>query len=97
MESKVILGYKIRHSKTRKFLSSVSNKKWTSVGKTWPRRGDAVRAINAGLQSFKRYNKYKQSELEDIIDDLVHWEVVELAEISSFPVLFFVDKIRSGE
>lgn len=94
MDSKPLLGYKIRHIKTGKFLSSVSNKKWTNIGKTWPRRGDAVRAINSGLKSFRLYNKYKQSDYEDIVDDLVHWEVVELAEVSSFPVLFFIDKIR---
>ena len=95
-ENEKILGYKIRHSKTKLYLSSVSKKKWTKVGKTWPRRGDAIRAINQGMNYFSRYRSFKEKDREDIIDDLANWEVVELTESSTYPVLFLIDKIKVG-
>ncbi len=96
MSKDKVLGYKVRHSKTRLFLSSVSRKKWTKVGKTWPRRGDAVRAINQGLSFFMRYRTYKQSDYEEILEDIANWELVELTESQSYPILFIVDKLKVG-
>ena len=49
--------YKIRDPRTNLYLSSVSLNKWTKVGKTWPRRGDAIRAINAGLKALHRMKR----------------------------------------
>jgi len=91
-----ILGYKIRHLNTKLFLSSVSKNKWTKVGKTWPRKVDAIRAINKGLEYYNRYKNFKKEEYENIIDDIVNWEVVELSEVSAYPALFLIDKIKIG-
>tara|TARA_Y100000034_G_C6523075_1_gene225181 strand:+ start:164 stop:457 length:294 start_codon:yes stop_codon:yes gene_type:complete len=97
MEKEKILGYKIRHLKTKLYLSSVSKKKWTKVGKTWPRRGDAIRAVNQGLSFYHRYRSFKKSEYEEVINDIANWEIVELSEISAYPILFLIDKIKIGE
>jgi len=96
MKKKKVLGYKIRHSETNLYLSSVSKEKWTKVGKTWPRRGDVIRAINQGMNYFSRYKRFKSKVREDIIDDLANWEMVELTESSAYPVLFLIDKIKVG-
>ena len=96
MKNKKVLGYKIRHSETKLYLSSVSRGKWTKIGKTWPRKGDAVRAINKGMDFFSRHRSYKQNDLENTIDDLANWELVELTESSTYPVLFLIDKIKIG-
>jgi len=95
MKGKKVLGYKIRHSETNLYLSSVSKKKWTKIGKTWPRKGDAVRAINKGIQSFSRWNNFRHKDKEDIFEDIANWEVVELTEESTYPVLFLIDKIKT--
>ena len=96
MKSKKVLGYKIRHSETNLYLSSVSKKKWTKIGKTWPRKCDAVRAINMGMNFFSRYKSYKHNDYESTIDDMANWELVELTESSAYPVLFLIDKIKVG-
>jgi len=93
MKKKKILGYKVRHSKTNLYLSSISKKKWTKIGKTWPRKGDMTRAINQGMKHFSKYRSYL-NENEEVIDDLANWEVVELTESSTYPVLFLIDKIK---
>ena len=97
MKKQKILGYKIRHLNTKLFLSSVSKNKWTKVGKTWPRKVDAIRAINQGLNYYNRYKSFKKEEYENIIDDIANWEVVELSEVSSYPALFLIDKIKIGQ
>jgi len=97
MKKKKVLGYKIRHSETKLYLSSISKKKWTKIGKTWPRKCDAVRAINIGMKFFTRWKSFKQKDKEDIFEDIANWEVVELTEESSYPVLFLLDKIKTGE
>ena len=96
MKKDKILGYKIRHLKTNLFLSSVSKNKWTKIGKTWPRRCDAIRAVNQGLSFYYRYRNFKQSEYEDTVNDIANWEVVELSETSAYPILFLVDKLKVG-
>lgn len=89
-----VLGYKIRHTKTKLYLSSLSASKWTKIGKTWPRKGDVTRAINSGLKRIKRYS-WKKNEYENLLEDIALWEVVELKEDSSYSALFLVDKIKT--
>jgi len=91
-----VLGYKIRHIETGLYLSSVSRSKWTKIGKTWPRKGDAIRAINIGMNFFKRNKSWKQKEYEDILDDIANWEVIELKESSRYSALFLIDKLKLG-
>lgn len=88
-----VLGYKIRHTKTNLYLSSISREKWTKVGKTWSRKGDVVRSINNGLRYLTKRN-WDQEKANRIREDLLLWEVVELRESSTHSVLFFIDKIK---
>lgn len=94
MPMRKVLGYKVRHTKTKLFLYSVSRKKWTKVGKTWPRKGDAVRAINAGLKLL-RDTPYKAEEYDNVLEDLPLWEFVELEETLTYSALFLLDKIKT--
>ena len=89
-----VLGYKVRHTKTKLFLSSVSGGKWTNIGKTWPRKGDAVRAINNGLKRL-RDTPRKMREYETVLEDLPLWEFVELEETLAYSALFLLDKIKT--
>jgi len=89
-----VLGYKVRHTKTKLFLSSVSRGKWTNIGKTWPRKGDAVRAINNGLKRL-RDTPRKAREYEAVLEDLPLWEFVELEEALAYSALFLLDKIKT--
>lgn len=95
MIKKKVLGYKVRHAKTNLYLSSISNKKWTKIGKTWPRKGDVVRAINIGIKSFPKWKNFIHKDKEDIFEDIANWEVVELTEELTYPVLFLIDKIKT--
>ena len=97
MGKEKVLGYKIRHGKTGLYLSSISNNKWTKIGKTWPRKGDVTRAINSGLKSLNRLRRYNKMKYENILDDIPNWEVIELTESSKFPVLFMLDKLKVGQ
>lgn len=89
-----VLGYKVRHTKTKLYLSSLGRGRWTKVGKTWPRKGDAVRAINNGLKHLKS-SSWKQEEYNLVIDDLPLWEFVELKESDSYSALFLIDKLKT--
>ena len=89
-----ILGYKIRDPRTNLYLSSVSLNKWTKIGKTWPRRGDAIRAVNAGLRALHRMKKFNNNLAEKVIDDCLNWELIELKESGSYPLTFLIDKIK---
>lgn len=91
---KKVLGYKIRHTKTNLYLASVSQKRWTKVGKTWPRKGDVVRAINSGLKTLRKYS-WKKDEYLKALDDIALWEVVELKESGSHSALFLLDKLKT--
>ena len=88
-----ILGYKIRHTKTGLYLSSLSKNKWTKIGKTWPRKGDAVRAINLGVKKNRKFSFLKK-EYDKILDDIPYWELVELSESSCYSALFLLDKLK---
>ena len=95
MSKEKILGYKIRHSITELYLSSVSKNKWTKIGKTWPRRCDAIRAINMGLKT--RYvPRYGSDSVDDIVDDIANWDLIELKESGKYSVLYLIDKIKIG-
>ncbi len=89
-----VLGYKVRHTKTNLYLSSLSRSKWTKVGKTWPRKGDVVRAINNGIK-YLRETSWKKGVYQNTIDDIPLWEIVELTEESTYPALFLLDKIKA--
>ena len=89
-----VLGYKVRHTQTKLFLSSVSKRKWTKIGKTWPRKGDAVRAINNGLNQLRSRNHAVQA-YESVLEDIPLWEVVELEETLAYSALFLLDKIKT--
>jgi hypothetical protein len=89
-----VLGYKVRHTQTKLFLSSVSRGKWTAVGKTWPRKGDAVRSINNGLKRLRSGWPTGQ-EYEQVLNDLPLWEFVELEETLAYSALFLLDKIKT--
>jgi hypothetical protein len=89
-----VLGYKVRHTETKLFLSSVSRGKWTKVGKTWPRKGDAVRAINQGLKRLRGAAMGRRG-YDDTLDDLPLWEFVELEETLSYSALFLLDKLKA--
>jgi hypothetical protein len=87
---KKVLGYKVRHTKTKMYLSSLSRGKWTKVGKTWPRKGDVVRSINNGLKRLKGRREY-----DSVLEDIPLWEIVELEEASSYSALFLLDKLKT--
>ena len=85
-----VLGFKVRHLKSGLYLTSVSRNKWSEVGKVWPRKCDAVRAINYGL----KHSTARDRELS--LHDIPNWELVELSEVSSSSCLFMLDKIKYG-
>ena len=89
-----VLGYKVRHTETKLFLSSVSRGKWTKIGKTWPRKGDAVRAINHGLKRLRDTPRGMKG-YDNTIEDLPLWEFVELEETLSYSALFLLDKFKT--
>tara|TARA_B100000131_G_scaffold323253_1_gene380977 strand:+ start:638 stop:922 length:285 start_codon:yes stop_codon:yes gene_type:complete len=91
---KKVLGYKVRNKTSGLFLSSLASNKWTKIGKTWPRRGDVVRALNVGLKNLRRYEHLKVNFYQKALDDMPNWEVVELTEENSFSVLFLIDKLK---
>jgi len=93
MSKEKILGYKIRHSITKLYLSSVSKNKWTKIGKTWPRKCDAIRAINIGL---KNRGSTRYASYEGIVDDIANWNLIELKEANEYSVLYLIDKIKVG-
>jgi hypothetical protein len=90
MKDSKVLGFKIRHLNSGLYLTSISKGKWSKVGKVWPRRGDAVRAINYGLKHSSG------SSRENALEDIPNWELVELCEASSSSCLFMLDKIKYG-
>ena len=90
-----VLGYKVRHTKTNLFLSSVARGKWTNIGKTWPRKGDAVRAVNNGLRRLKEQLPRMRQEYDAILEDIPLWELVELEETLAYSALFLLDKIKT--
>ena len=89
-----VLGSKVRHTKTNLYLSSLGRGRWTKVGKTWPRKGDAVRAINNGLKHL-RSSAWKKQEYDAVMDDIPLWEFVELEETNTYSALFMLDKITT--
>ena len=95
---KRILAYKLRDNTTGLYLASGG--KWTKMGKTWPRKSDAIRSINSLIKRAPKNSwirvgqKTKEKSKDEIIDDLVLFEIVELSESNSYPVLFHVNKIR---
>lgn len=89
-----VLGYKIRHTKTSLYLSSLSRMKWTKVGKTWPRKGDLIRSVNKGFSYLKKSN-WSKSDYDSIAEEIMLWEVVELTEESSYSALFLLDKFKT--
>jgi|TARA_R110001583_G_scaffold16234_1_gene66065 hypothetical protein len=91
---KKVLGYKIRNPNTGLYLSSISAQKWTKIGKTWPRRCDAVRAINFGLKALNRMSAFNGGIAHKIASDCLSWELVELTESGSIPLVFMIDKIK---
>jgi|TARA_Y100000034_G_scaffold118306_1_gene158837 hypothetical protein len=93
-ESKQPLGFKIRHKTSGLYLSSISKNKWTKVGKTWPRRGDLIRAINAGLKALGRMKKFNRNKAEEVLDDISSWDIIELTESRSYSALFHINKIK---
>lgn len=89
-----ISAYKLRDNRSGLFLAQ--NGRWTRIGKTWPRKSDAIRAINSVIKRAPESNLgllKKIKTKDDIIDELGSFEVVELTESSSYPILFHVDKI----
>ena len=93
-DKKKILGYKVRNTKTGLFLSSVSRDKWTKIGKVWPRKSDAFRAINSGLKTLNRYRKYNGNKVEKIFEEALEWELVELSEEYSKSFMFYINKLK---
>ena len=89
-----VLGYKIRHTKTKLYLSSLARRKWTKVGKTWPRKGDLIRSVNKGLFYLKK-STWSKSDYDSIAEEIMLWEVVELTETSSYSALFLLDKFKT--
>lgn len=79
-----IIGYKVRNNKTGLYLSSLSRKIWTKCGKTWSRKVDLFKTINA-VHDLKNDSSY----LEDISD----WELIELVEASAVPMIFYMDRV----
>jgi hypothetical protein len=87
------LGFKVRHGLSGLYLSSISRSKWTKVGKTWPRRADLIRAINAGLAALGAA-KGSKNKSENVLDDIANWDIIELTESHRYPALFHVDKFK---
>jgi hypothetical protein len=86
MSNKKIIGYKVRDTKTGLYLRSLSRNEWTRYGKIWSRKSDVFATINAiHIQNKIDSIKY----LEPISD----WELVELVEESTVPMVFFLDQI----
>ena len=93
-DTKKILGFKIRNPKTGLYLSSLSADKWTKIGKVWPRRCDAFRAINCSLKAMNRMKSFNGNRAEAVLERCLDWEIVELTEESSCSLVYYVNKIK---
>lgn len=88
MSAPKIIGYKVRNTKTGLYLSSLSRRTWTKCGKTWSRRADVfrtIRAVHSGMDLDTDRSSY--------FDDISNWELIELVEASSVPIIFHMDKL----
>ena len=94
MSNDKILGYKIRNPETGLYLSSVSLNKWTKIGKTWPRRCDAIRSVNSGLKALNRMKRFNGNMAQKVASECLGWEIIELKECNSYPLTFIVDRIK---
>ncbi len=93
-ELKKPLGFKVKHRLSGLYLSSISRNKWTKVGKTWPRKADLIRSINAGLAALGRMKRFNGNKSEDVLDDIANWDIIELTESRSYPALFHINKFK---
>lgn len=88
MSAPKIIGYKVRNTKTGLYLKSLSRMEWTKYGKIWTRKGDVFKTINAlGLNA----RRDKARDFDQVSD----WELVELVEFSTVPMIFFLDKFTT--
>ena len=93
-KQKKILGYKVRNPETGLYLSSVSSDKWTKIGKVWPRRCDVFRAINCALRAASKYSSFNNNKAENIFENSLKWEIVELTEESTTPLIYYINRIK---
>ena len=88
MSEKKVIGYKVRNNKTGLYLKSLTRKEWTKYGKIWSRKSDVFKTINA-IKNEKRTDRLCH------LDDISDWELVELTESSTVPMVFFLDRFTS--
>ena len=94
-QGKEQLGFKIRHAKTGLYLTNIYKNKWSKVGKIWARESDMLRSVNMGLKNLKVLKTlYARGSNADMLDDIVHWEIVMLSEKNYYPALFLLERIK---
>jgi hypothetical protein len=80
-----VFGFKVRNPATGEYLGKWG---WTSRGKVWTRKFDAINAIKSQMASMKYHSDGSQEEA-------LTWEFVELGEIGTSSVLFVLEKLSS--
>jgi hypothetical protein len=92
-ENRKVLAYKVRNNKTDLYLASKG--RWTKMGRVWPRKSDAVKAVNSLISRApeKKFSKEVRTK-DEVIDELTSIDIVELVEGRFYSVLFHADRIR---
>lgn len=92
-EEDKVYGYKIKNIKTGLYLKSFSFKEiiWTKKGRTWSSKGYISSSINSAISKSRKMKSLIESL---IINDIGNWEIVELKEAGSYPLVFILDKIN---
>tara|TARA_Y100000114_G_C11629982_1_gene263953 strand:+ start:144 stop:434 length:291 start_codon:yes stop_codon:yes gene_type:complete len=89
------VGFKVRHTKTGLYLTNIYKNKWSKIGKVWARESDMVRSINMSIKNIKSKKTKYSNFSNDMIEDIVNWEIIMLSEKNNYPALFLLGKIKS--
>mgnify|MGYP003336007022 CR=1 FL=1 len=90
-----IFGYKLKNNKTGLYLKSfeLNYISWSKKGKVWTAKGYLTSSIKRAISESRRY----KGKVESIImDEMGDWEIIELGEVKSYPMVFMVDKVITG-
>ena len=61
----------------------------------WARESDMVRSINMSIKNIKSKKTKYSNFSNDMIEDIVNWEIIMLSEKNNYPALFLLGKIKS--
>ena len=93
-----IMGYKVRNIKTGLYLRGGSDTRESSVGKIWPQKHNAIKAINLKLKSMSSSLRIdtpaSRKSLSEYRENVFNYEIVELIEGGTHPVQFYLNDIN---